>query len=145
MSDGDARDPAVGAPREVALAEGMSFDGLLVLTRSARIDGHTRGAICADGAVEVGAGGWVEADVDACEVVIEGRVRGDVAAETAITLRRGAAVVGDLIAPKLRMAEGASIEGRVRCGEAPAASADAHPAAPARKPGESRDPGASAS
>jgi cytoskeletal protein CcmA (bactofilin family) len=144
MSDRNGHDPAAGARLEVALAEGMSFDGLLVLTRPARIDGHTRGSVCADGAVEVGANGWVEADLDACDVVIEGRVDGDVAARSAITLGRGAAVVGDLSAPNLRMAEGARIEGRVRCGEASAAPREAPAVPPSENPRESRDPGSSA-
>ena len=146
MSDhDDERDPSTGARLEVALAEGMSFDGLLVLTRSARIDGHARGSICADGAVEVGANGVVEADLDACDVAIDGRVEGDVASRRAVALGRGAAVVGDLTTPKLRMDEGARIEGRVRCGEVPAASAGAQPVPSAENPAESRDPGSSAS
>lgn len=145
MSDREERDPAAGAPLEVALAEGMSFDGLLVLTRSARIDGHARGSVCADGAVEVGATGVVEADLDACDVAIEGRVAGDVVARGAIALGRGAAVVGDVTAPTLRMAEGARIDGRVQCGEAAVAPATPHPAPSAGIPCESRDPGSSAS
>lgn len=145
MSDRDESERSVGAPLEVALAEGMSFDGLLVLTRSARIDGHSRGSICADGAVEVGAKGWVEADLDASYVVIDGRVQGDVAAQSAITLGRDAAVLGDLTAPKLRMAEGARIEGRVRCGGTPPASVDTPRVASAENPGDRRDPGSSAS
>ncbi len=142
MSD---RDAASRVRPDVALAEGTRFQGLLVLTRSARIDGHLRGEVCADDAVEIGAKGIVEADLDASEISIDGKVKGDVVARGAIVLGRESRVLGDVVAAKLRMAEGARIDGRVRCGTPPPAPTGEPPDSHAANPTESGDPGPPAS
>jgi cytoskeletal protein CcmA (bactofilin family) len=135
-------DPAAGSSEpDVALAEGMRFDGLLVLPRAARIDGHVGGEVCASGSVEVGAHGVVEARLEASAVIVEGRVMGDVRARDSIVLGPAAVIHGDLAAPRLAMAEGARVNGRCHCGEVPPtrsdSTADASSAAP--------DPSAAAS
>jgi len=115
-------EPGEGGPGEVALAEGMRFEGLLVLPKAARIDGRVGGEVCAGAAVWVGASGVVEADLEAESVVIEGRVEGDVRAWDRVELGPAAVVIGDIAAPRLVIAEGARVEGRCHCGAAPPAS-----------------------
>jgi len=94
----------------------MSFEGLLVLPRAARIDGHVGGEVLAGGPVWVGPGGEVDADLEADTMVVEGRVNGNLRARHAIALGPTAVVRGDLAAPLLRIAEGARIDGRCICG-----------------------------
>ncbi|MEM7409919.1 MAG: polymer-forming cytoskeletal protein [Myxococcota bacterium] len=104
------------APRDVALAEGAVFEGLVVLPRPARIDGEVRGQIVAEALVWVGPTGRVHTDVQAAEVVVEGSVEGDIAARGRLTLGPGAVVRGDVTASALEMAEGARVNGHCRCG-----------------------------
>ena len=101
---------------EVALAEGMTFEGLLVLPKPARIDGRVTGEVLASGAVEVGASGVVEADLEVSDATVHGRVKGWIRAERSIALGSGAVVEGDLRAPRLSIAEGARVDGRCDCG-----------------------------
>jgi cytoskeletal protein CcmA (bactofilin family) len=106
----DRREP------EEALAEGMRFEGLLVLPRAARIDGHVGGEVLAGASLEVGETGTVEADLEAEAVVVHGCVLGDVLARESIELGPGAVVRGDITAPRLAIAEGARVDGRCHCG-----------------------------
>ena len=106
---------------DVALGPDMSFAGLLVLPKPARIDGRVVGAVMAGSSVWVGASGMVEADLEADTIVVEGSVRGDLRARTSIELGPEAVVNGDLIGPRMIVAEGAYVNGRCRCGD-PAAS-----------------------
>ena len=106
---------------EAVLARDAAFEGTLVLPGPARIEGRVRGEVLAGGPVWVGESGVVEADLEADEVVVEGRVAGDLRARSRIALGPRAVVQGDLEAPRLVMAEGSRVNGRCRCGEAPAA------------------------
>lgn len=105
------------ASPETALREGMTFEGLLVLPRAARIDGRIRGQVLAGETVWVGPTGIVLADLHADSVVVEGHVAGNLQARSAIALGPGAVVRGDVTAPRLKMADGALVNGLCRCGE----------------------------
>lgn len=118
------------AQPEPVLLEGMRFEGLLVLPRHARIDGHVRGEVLAGGTVWVGPSGVVEADLEADAVIVEGRVEGDVRALRSISLGPDAAVRGGLHAPVLEMEEGARVEGRCQCGPRPPQGRTQRPAGP---------------
>ena len=97
---------------DVALGPHMSFEGLLVLPKPARIDGRVAGTVMAGSSVWVGASGVVEADT----IVVEGNVRGDLRARSSIELGPEAVVSGDLTGPRVVVAEGACVNGRVRVG-----------------------------
>jgi cytoskeletal protein CcmA (bactofilin family) len=109
---------------EVALGEGMTFEGLLVLPKPARIDGRVGGAVIAGTSVWVGVTGVVEADLEADAIVIEGSVQGDLRARTSIELGPGAVVTGDLLGPRLTMADGAQLNGHCQCGDPSAVLAE---------------------
>jgi cytoskeletal protein CcmA (bactofilin family) len=111
-------------PVEVTLGAGMAFEGLLVLPRRARIDGRIGGEVLAGGPVWVGPTGEVEADLEADSVVVEGRVHGNLRARHSIALGPAAVVRGDLVAPRLRVAEGARVDGRCACGDSGARPAE---------------------
>jgi cytoskeletal protein CcmA (bactofilin family) len=102
---------------EIALREGMAFEGLLVLPRTARIDGRVRGEVIAGETLWVGPTGRVEADLHADSLVVEGHVAGRLQARSAIALGPGAVVQGDVTAPRLQVADGALLNGVCRCGE----------------------------
>jgi cytoskeletal protein CcmA (bactofilin family) len=109
------------AELDVALGPDMAFEGLLVLPKSARIEGRVAGTVMAGASVWVGATGVVEADLEAEAIVVEGSVHGDLRARTSIELGPGAIVTGDLTGPRIAVADGAQVNGRCRVGH-PSAS-----------------------
>ena len=70
----------------------------------------------------VGSDGDVEGEIHARQVVVGGRVRGDVRASERAELTSSGAVEGSVQAPKVVIAEGARLEGSVAMapGEKPA-------------------------
>ena len=101
---------------DVALGEGMAFQGLIVLPKAGRIDGRVSGTVLAGAAVHVGPTGIVEADLEADAIAVEGRVHGNLYARTSIELGPAAVVTGDLFGPRASIAEGARVDGRFRVG-----------------------------
>jgi cytoskeletal protein CcmA (bactofilin family) len=92
--------------------------GELIAEEDVTIAGRVEGTIRVEGhIVTVNAGGHVAADIEARAIVVSGRVKGRVVAEDRIDLRDGADVDGDLVAPRIGMAEGARFNGRVEMPE----------------------------
>jgi cytoskeletal protein CcmA (bactofilin family) len=110
---------------DVALGEGMAFQGLLVMPKAGRIDGRVSGTVLAGASVHVGPTGVVEADLEADAISVEGRVHGNLYARTSIELGPAAVVTGDLFGPRASIAEGARVDGRFRVGGRPASAPDA--------------------
>jgi len=101
---------------DIALGADMAFEGLLVLPKSARIEGRVAGTVLAGASVWVGASGVVEADLEAEAIVVEGCVHGDLRARTSIELGPGAVVTGNLVGPRIAVADGAQVNGRCKVG-----------------------------
>jgi len=113
------------------LAAGMEFCGILVLPGPARIDGRVRGEVIAGGPLWIGETGVIEADLEGDTVVVAGRVEGDVTATSRIEVRSSATVLGGWWAPRLVVAEGSTVNGPCRCGDAPKKSSEIARSAPA--------------
>jgi cytoskeletal protein CcmA (bactofilin family) len=77
------------------------------------VNGRLEGKIRVDRKVVVNAGGEVEGDVQARSVIIGGRVHGQVMATERAELLPTGRVQGNVHAPRIVMAEGAQIQGRV--------------------------------
>jgi len=104
------------------LGRGAHFEGLLVLHGAARIDGTMRGRVLGADILHIGEGGSVEARIDADEVVVAGRIVGDVTATRRVELRPTARVQGRLASPRLALAEGCEFDGPCSAGETPGAN-----------------------
>lgn len=78
------------------------------------IDGRVQGDVTLDGVLRVLANGTVLGSIRANEVHVHGQVDGDLSARDALVLHAGAAVQGDLSAPRLGIEEGARVRGAVR-------------------------------
>ena len=77
------------------------------------VNGRLEGKIRVDRKVVVNAGAEVEGDVQARSVIIGGRVHGQVMATERAELLATGRVQGNVHAPRIVMAEGAQIQGRV--------------------------------
>ncbi len=106
--------PDIGPP---VVAAGARFQGLLVLTDPARIDGSVKGEIIAAGPLWISSSARVRARVEADEVIVGGQVVGTVEARTRIELLATARVRGELVTPRISLADGCVLEGRCRTRE----------------------------
>lgn len=88
----------------------MSFDG------AAKILGKFEGSISGKGRVHVADGCRLKATVKAKEVTVEGQIDGNVEAGDRVELKPKGAIVGDISASRMTMADGASIDGHCRIG-----------------------------
>lgn len=88
----------------------MSFD------KSARILGKFEGTIKAKGQLHVAEGASCKAQIDATDIIVDGSVKGNITAADRVQLNAKSKIVGDLIATKLTIAEGASFTGHVTVG-----------------------------
>jgi cytoskeletal protein CcmA (bactofilin family) len=111
----------------------MPNDTATVIGRSMKVRGEFSGAddLLVDGEIDgvirlaasrltVRTDGVVRAMVIAKDVVVLGRIEGEIRAAGRLELRSGAVVIGDVFAGRLSMEEGASLHGKVdptRAGE----------------------------
>ena len=107
------RDPFLPPP---AIRAGARFEGVIVLHRSALIEGHVRGDVLAQETLWIGENGRVEACIEAEEVVVAGQVAGRVSAWHRIELLPTARVQASLTSPRVAIAEGCWVEGRCLAG-----------------------------
>ena len=100
------------------------------------IDGHVEGKVeLRDHTLTIGANGRVKAQVFAKAVIVLGELVGNVSATEKVDIRENGSVDGDLVAPRVAIAEGAHFRGSIdmqRKGGAPVAARGpvAAPAAP---------------
>jgi cytoskeletal protein CcmA (bactofilin family) len=96
------------------IAAGASFEGVVAFRGRACVHGEVRGGIVARGTVEIGPAARVRGNVDVDEAVVAGEVNGEIRARDRVELRAGARVEGDVTAPRLCIADGSILRGRVR-------------------------------
>ncbi len=77
------------------------------------IQGTVKGKISLKESLFVEASGVVEADIEVQNVDIAGRVTGNIAASDKVELKSDCRVVGDIRAPRILIADGASFKGNV--------------------------------
>jgi cytoskeletal protein CcmA (bactofilin family) len=77
------------------------------------IQGTVKGKISLKESLFVEASGVVEADIEVQNVEIGGRVTGNIAASDRVELKSDCRVVGDVRAPRILIADGASFKGNV--------------------------------
>ena len=101
-----------GEPTHVA--QSITVKGDLSGREDLYFDGTLEGRICLpDSCVVIGPNGRVQADVEASEIVVEGRVTGNLRARSRVELRRTSRVRGDLTAERIAIQDGAWYNGRV--------------------------------
>jgi len=95
------------------IGEGTKISGEINGSTGVRIEGDFEGTITISGIVFVGGTGKVRANIHAATVTVAGRVDGDIFGDQIVELEPTAVVTGNLLAPKILIREGASLQGRV--------------------------------
>lgn len=96
------------------IGRGTTVRGNVRGAGSVEIRGRVEGDVEVDGDVAVGEDGAVGGNISGAQILIAGQVQGDLTGSEAVLLERGARVVGDLVAPRIGIADGALVRGSVR-------------------------------
>ncbi len=94
------------------LGQGAEFEGKLIFEGSVRIDGVFRGEIHGHGALVVGQGASVMANIEVGSVYISGEVQGNIEVKEKINIHSSGRFCGDVRTPVFVMEEGAVFDGR---------------------------------
>jgi len=113
-----------------------NFKGDLQFESAAKVLGKFEGSITSKGRVFIADGCNCKATISAKEVAVEGRIDGNVEAGDRIELKPSGVVAGDIVATRMIMAEGASINGHCRIGPNNKASASTEPKVATAKPSQ---------
>ena len=123
------------AAEQASISKGLFIKGEITGSESLFIDGKVEGSINLNGnRVTVGRNGQVSASITAREVVVLGKVKGNVTAADRVDIRAEGALTGDVAAARISIEDGAFFKGGIdirKPDAKPAASPAATPAAPA--------------
>lgn len=100
------------------IGKGIIIEGEVLSEGTIEVHGTVKGRIAARGQVQIASGAVVQARVEALSMCISGAVTGDLQAQEGIELCAAASVVGDVTAPRIQIAKGASFRGNAQMGEA---------------------------
>jgi cytoskeletal protein CcmA (bactofilin family) len=116
---------------QATIGKGLFVKGEISGSESLFIDGKVEGSITLPGnRVTVGRNGQVAASVTAREIVILGKVRGNVSASDRVDIRAEGALTGDVAAARISIEDGAFFKGGIDIRKPDAKPASAAPAAP---------------
>ncbi len=118
----------VAAGDQAVISKGLFVKGEISGTESLYIDGKVEGSISLPGnRVTIGRNGQVSANVTAREVVVLGKVKGNVSATDRVDIRAEGALSGDVAAARISIEDGAFFKGGIDIrkpdGKSPAAPA----------------------
>src|SRR5438067_13586899 len=93
------------------IGRGLRIEGRIVSQEHLTIDGQVEGTIeVGDHSLMIGPGAAVKADLIAKTISVSGAVTGNVTATERVVLQPSASVDGDIITPRLSMADGAVVK-----------------------------------
>jgi cytoskeletal protein CcmA (bactofilin family) len=103
--------------RETALlGRGTRIAGKLSFEGKARIDGEVEGEILCSGMLHIGEDALVNAQINATNIVIHGKVTGDITATKKLEIRSPGKLFGNVVTPSLVIEEGVVFEGHCSMG-----------------------------
>ncbi|MFZ0284806.1 MAG: polymer-forming cytoskeletal protein [Terriglobales bacterium] len=115
-----APEPAAGRPVTATAADQATIGKSLVIkgevsgSESLYIDGRVEGSInLAGNRVTVGRNGVVSANINAREIVVLGKVRGNLTASDRVDIRSDGSLTGDVVAARISIEDGAFFKGGI--------------------------------
>ena len=108
------RAPAATVGEQASISKGLSIKGEITGTESLFIDGKVEGSINIPGnRVTVGKNGQVKASISAREIVVLGKLKGNVTATDRVDIRAEGALTGDVAAARISIEDGAFFKGGI--------------------------------
>jgi cytoskeletal protein CcmA (bactofilin family) len=112
--------PASAAPRRpveavvMDLGSSMIIKGELSASEDLTLSGRMEGRISVpDHTLTIGPHADIKAEIAGKSVIIMGAITGNITADEKVDIRATGAVTGDIVAPRLAVAEGGSLRGKV--------------------------------
>src|ERR1700677_2950074 len=106
------------AADQATIGKSLVVKGEVTGSESLYIDGKVEGAINLPGnRVTVGRNGQVSANISAREVVVLGKVRGNINASDRVDIRSEGSLTGDVIAARISIEDGAFFKGGIDIGK----------------------------
>ena len=137
--------PTPATPRGPVTPIGRSvhIKGELTSDEELIIDGSVEGKInVRDQLLTIGEHGRIKADIETSSIVVRGTVEGDIVATDRAEVEEGGTVIGDIKAPRVVLADGASFTGSVDMSAPapkPTPKTEPAPAAEAKAPADDED------
>jgi len=125
-------EPTAAAPRPVAtttsdqatIGKSLVIKGEVTGSESLYIDGRVEGSINLSGnRVTIGRNGVVAANISAREIVVLGKVRGNITASDRVDIRSDGSLTGDVVAARISIEDGAFFKGGIDIRKAGSAGA----------------------
>ena len=109
-----SRPSAVTPQEQATLGKSLVIKGEVTGSESLYIDGRVEGSINLPGnRVTVGRNGVVSANITAREIVVLGKVRGNMVASDRFDIRSEGSLTGDIVAQRVSIEEGAFFKGAI--------------------------------
>ena len=106
--------PATATGEQATIGKSLMIKGEVTGSESLYIDGRIEGTITLPGnRVTVGRNGQVAANINAREIVVLGKVRGNCTASDRIDIRSEGSLTGDVIAARISIEDGAFFKGGI--------------------------------
>ena len=115
-SEPTAARPAVAASTadQATIGKSLVIKGEVTGSESLYIDGRVEGSInLAGNRVTVGRNGVVAANINAREIVVLGKVRGNLTASDRVDIRSDGSLTGDVVAARISIEDGAFFKGGI--------------------------------
>lgn len=99
------------------LGSGSSFEGRVVFDEKMRIDGIFNGEILSNDTLVIGETACLQAELEVNELIVCGRIKGDIRARKRVEIRSPAIVNGNIMAPSVSIEDGVIFNGQVEMRE----------------------------
>ena len=108
------RNAAVNTAEQATIGKSLVIKGEVTGSESLYIDGRVEGSINLPGnRVTVGRNGVVAANINAREVVVLGKVKGNLTASDRVDIRNEGSLTGDVVAQRVSIEDGAFFKGGI--------------------------------
>ena len=100
------------------IGESIAIKGELSGSEDVYLDGELEGRVeLLDGSLTVGPHGRIRANLQAPQILIRGRVDGNLYGRERVELKKSAILVGDIYTPRIAIEDGAYLKGNIRSQE----------------------------
>jgi len=108
------RNASLNSQEQATIGKSLVIKGEVTGSESLYIDGRVEGSInLAGNRVTIGRNGVVAANISAREIVVIGKVRGNLAASDRVDIRNEGSLTGDVVAQRISIEDGAFFKGGI--------------------------------